>query len=267
MIAVGWADPLSTGQRLQPPDDAETTVGRLTDVMLGLSAAGSADEVLQGLTPGVRRCVPSVVFAGVYLPDRQLSGRAAYGDAPAQHLIALQRGLGEGPALDALAGQDICSDDLGADLRWPRLATVIPASLRAGSAVPLYSAGHPIAALVLLSDRPRAIDPAAQQAARFFAIHAGLALERAITVDSLQQAIRARETVGPAIGILSERYHIDAGDALEALRQASQVTNTKVTELATRILQTGRTSEAVARTAHAFRARRRLEGRHVEEGA
>lgn len=258
---------MSTGQRLQPPDDAETTLGRLTDVMLGLSASGSADEVLQGLPPGICRCVPSVVFAGVYLPDRQLSGRAAYGDAAAQHLIALQRGLGEGPALDALEGQDVFSDDLGADLRWPRLATVIPASLRAGAAVPLYSAGRPIAALVVLSDRPRAIDPAAQQTAHFFAIHAGLALERAITVNSLQQAIRARETVGPATGILAERYHIDVGDALEALRQASQATNTKVTELATQMLQTGRTPDAVARTVRAFRALRRLEGRHVEEGA
>lgn len=38
------------------------------------------------------------MFAGGYLPDRQAAGRTRYGDVPAQHLMELQRGLGEGPA-------------------------------------------------------------------------------------------------------------------------------------------------------------------------
>lgn len=227
-------------------------------------------EVLQGLPPGARRVIPAVMFAGVYLPDRQAAGRSPYGDVPAQHLMELQRGLGEGPALDALAGEETYSDDLGTDLRWPRLATVIPASLRAGMALPLRSGGRPIAALVLASDRPAAFDSithsvsmqsggqrwvrhsGSQQSAHYFAIHAGLALDRVIVVDSLQRAIHARETIGPAIGILSETYHIDADSAFQALRQASQATNIKVIELAADIVQTRRIPKAVAHTARAL---------------
>lgn len=234
--------------------DVETELGRLSDIGARLSRSRSVDEVLQTVADGARICFPAVRFADIYLPDRQAAGRGRrLADTPAQHLNALQRGLHEGPALDALTGRATISTDLPTDPRWPRLATVVPTYLRAAMALPLYRAGRPAAALMLLSDRPHAFDTVDRQAVHLFGVQAGLCLDRAVTEESLDGAIRRREIVGPAIGILAERYRIDTGAAVEALREASQRINVKVIELASEIVRTGRVPEAVEQSARSRR--------------
>lgn len=213
-----------------------------------LSTSRSLDDVLQSIIDGARSCFRAATFIDIYLADRQAAGRRRrWSDIPAQHLNDLQRGLGEGPALDALEGQETISADLPSDPRWPRLATVVPAALRASLTIPLYGEDRPAAALMLLSDRPHAFDIVDRQAVRLFGVQAGLALERTLTEESLRVAIRRREIVGPAIGVLAERYRIDTGAAMDALREASRTTNVKVTELASEILRTGRVPESVKR--------------------
>lgn len=234
--------------------DVEAELGRLTDLGVRLSRSRSVDEVVQIVADGARSCFPPVRYADVYLPDRHAAGRCRRpADTPAQHLNALQRGLSEGPALDALAGRETISTDLPADPRWPRLATVVPMFLRAAMTLPLHCAGRPAAALVLLSDRPHAFDTLDRRQARIFGVHAGLSLERAVAGESLDRAIQQREIVGPAIGILSERYRIDTSAAFEALRQASQQTNIRLIELASDIVRTRRIPTAVARSVKSIR--------------
>lgn len=250
-VATSEAPHDSTGERTGVrPSDVETELAQLTGMGVGFSQSRSVDEVLQTVADGARACFPPVRFADVYLPDRHATGRRRRPtDTPAQQLSALQRGLNEGPALEAVAGRETISTDLPTDPRWPRLATVVPTFLRAAMTLPLYRAGKPAAALVLLSDRPHAFDALDRRAARIFAVHAGLSLDRAMTEESLDGAIRRREIVGPAIGIISERYRIDTGAAMEALREASQTTNVKVIELALDIVRTGLVPEAVERSA------------------
>jgi len=230
-------------------------LGPLTDVVLELSQSRSVDEVLEAILVGVRRLIPRVVFSDVYLPDRKAVHRPRPTDSPAQHLNDLQRGLDEGPAVDALAGQEAYSPDLPMDVRWPRLATVIPSNLRTGMAIPLNSASRPVAALVLVSDRPHALSSADQQLARIFALQSGLAVDRATTEESLRAAIHRRQIVGPAIGILAERYHIDTEAAIDALRETSQQTNIKMIELPADILRRRQIPTAVARRAQSHRDR------------
>jgi len=218
--------------------DVGAAFGALPAVALRLATSRSVDEVLAATVDGVRTCVPSVVFADVYLRDRHAADRRQFGDTPAQHLNQLQRGLREGPAVDALAGREIWSTDLPNDLRWPRLATVIPTFLRAGMAIPLHGAHGPMAALVLVSGRAHAFDATVQRAARLFALHAGLALDRAITEEALRRAVDIRSAVGTATGVLAERYRIDADVAYAALRRASQDSNVKIIELAEEIVNT-----------------------------
>jgi PAS domain S-box-containing protein len=231
-------------------DHGTDDVERLTDVIIRLSRADCLDDVLVAIADGARSYVPSVVFADVYLSDRQAAERRS-GDSSLRHLNELQRGLGEGPALDALAGQEISSPDLQVDLRWPRLGTVVPTVLRAAMAFGLPVDGRPIGALTLVSDRVAGFDEHAERAARIYAVHAGLAVQRVVTEESLRRAMTARQRVGQAVGMLVERYGVDAETAFGLLRQASQATNTKVSRLAEELLRSGRVPDAVGRLARA----------------
>ena len=79
-----------------------------------------------------------------------------------------------------------------------------------------------------------------------FATLAGLALdsaqERAADderVANLTEALRTRELIGQAQGILMERERITADQAFDVLRRASQHMNIKLREVAETLVETG----------------------------
>ena len=79
-----------------------------------------------------------------------------------------------------------------------------------------------------------------------FATLAGLALdsaqERAADderVANLTEALRTRELIGQAQGILMERERITADQAFDVLRRASQHMNIKLREVAETLVATG----------------------------
>jgi hypothetical protein len=75
---------------------------------------------------------------------------------------------------------------------------------------------------------------------------AGLALDSAsdraadlLRVDNLREALRTRELIGQAQGILMERERISADEAFDVLRRASQHVNVKLREIAQTLVDTG----------------------------
>jgi hypothetical protein len=58
-------------------------------------------------------------------------------------------------------------------------------------------------------------------------------------VDGLQEALASRDVIGQAKGILMERLHVTADLAFEQLREASQLHNRKLRELAALVAETG----------------------------
>ena len=58
-------------------------------------------------------------------------------------------------------------------------------------------------------------------------------------VDGLEEALRSRDVIGQAKGILMERFHLTPDQAFEQLRMASQQLNVKLRELAVRVAETG----------------------------
>ena len=63
--------------------------------------------------------------------------------------------------------------------------------------------------LNLYSTNSRDIDPEDEHVAEVFAAHAAVALGHAREVDQLHQALQSSRTIGTAIGIVMERYHLD----------------------------------------------------------
>lgn len=98
--------------------------------------------------------------------------------------------------------------------------------------------------------KPRRIDPDEMIAADLLAQAFGLAVDRLLAAlkaaereSDLRQAIDSHRAIGQAVGILVERYRIRPAQAFDRLRQASQARNTKLRELAAKVVDTGQDPE------------------------
>ncbi|WP_152364463.1 GAF and ANTAR domain-containing protein [Microlunatus speluncae] len=68
--------------------------------------------------------------------------------------------------------------------------------------------------------------------------HASIAVTRARHEETLVEAVDARKLVGQAMGILMERYNLDADRAFDVLARYSQHTNTKLRTVALGLIET-----------------------------
>ncbi|GAA2293108.1 ANTAR domain-containing protein [Streptomyces atrovirens] len=90
--------------------------------------------------------------------------------------------------------------------------------------------------LTAYARKPRAFDEAALRVGRLFTAHVGIALDSATVREQLTEAMRTRDLIGQATGILMERLDIDAAGAFDSLVRASQRENVKLRDLARRIV-------------------------------
>jgi len=91
-------------------------------------------------------------------------------------------------------------------------------------------------------------DPLIGSESHIFATLAGLALGSAFHREddekkdaNFDEALRTRELIGQAQGILMERERITADQAFDVLRRASQYLNVKLKEVAQTLVETGET--------------------------
>ena len=150
---------------------------------------------------------------------------------------------GRGPLIDVLTtGSPVSCPDTLTEKRWPEFTT---AALRFGvrSFVILSYRGQAVIALTLFGLRPRALDPDQLQLGEVFVAYGG-ALIGAVadygnsrrTVVQLQDAATGRAVVDQAKGILMHALGCTADEALERMREVSQRSNIRVTEVAGRII-------------------------------
>lgn len=71
----------------------------------------------------------------------------------------------------------------------------------------------------------------AEHVATLFATHAAVAFRRARTEAQLNNAVRTRQVIGQAVGILMERYEFDEDRAFGFLARTSQDSNIKLREI------------------------------------
>ncbi|CAL9511789.1 ANTAR domain-containing protein [Streptomyces sp. enrichment culture] len=98
--------------------------------------------------------------------------------------------------------------------------------------------------LTAYARKPRAFDEAALRIGRLFTAHVGIALEAATVREQLTEAMRTRDLIGQATGILMERLDIDAAGAFDSLVRASQRENVKLRDLARRIVDAHESPDA-----------------------
>lgn len=180
-------------------------------------------------------------YAGLILVvDGELLPQATT-DKPPHELDMLQQALGAGPCIDAARDQAVIRvDDTSSERRWPTFAERA-ASLGVASmlCVPLWVDGPQLGTLSLYSLQAAAFSDHDLQLTRLYATHAALALADAQRTEKLRTALRNRDVIGQAKGILMERYRLTADGAFQRLSLASQAANLKLITIAEHLVDTG----------------------------
>jgi GAF domain-containing protein len=167
---------------------------------------------------------------------------AASSDRIGEILDGIQTGAGEGPCLDAIRTNQVAvAEDLEHDPRWPQYGprAVESTSVRSSLGYPLYDGRRTIGALNLFSDVTGGFRQAPDEegVTAILAAHSTAALASALHRETMAAALRNRDLIGQAKGMLMARSGVDEDEAFEILKRASQRTNIKVADLARRLVQ------------------------------
>lgn len=218
--------------KTEPPADLTRI---FSDIARTFLDARTVDETLDRVVHLAVRTVDSCDFAGVSIVQR---GGDITTPAASHHHAAecdeLQYEFAEGPCVSAIWKQETFeSDDLSQERRWPKWA---PRAVELGAAslvsYRLFVKQDTLGALNLYAGKPRAFDEVDRETGVIFASHAAVALAGARRQAQLDAAI----VVAKATGMLMGRRGITSEQATEVLRRAALRTNSKLSEIAERIV-------------------------------
>jgi GAF domain-containing protein len=229
-------DPAMTGGHVvhAAPDTTVDLAAAMGAVARHLHSAASIDQVITRVLDTCVAMIDGCAHAGVSMLPARGQVRPQARSPLARALDELQYELDEGPGLQAVRKNcTLHVSDLGADPRWPRFGP-LAADLGAGSmlACRLFTNGRATAAINLYGATPHAFGTADQDAATVLAVHASVAIDSARTRAQLNEAIRTRQVIGEAVGILKERHQVSSQDAFRQLRVTSQALNVKLRVIA-----------------------------------
>jgi hypothetical protein len=216
-------------------------VALMADRVRHLADHPPADELLQRALELAIETVPGCEEAGIsVMVHRRIETPASVG-ALAAACDTLQEELGSGPCIDALAHADLVRvDDMTADDRWPGFAErAARLGVHSLLAVRMATPRDRLAALNLYATVPGAFDRDSELLATAYATHVGMLLAAQDKEANLRAAIRSRESIGQAMGILMERHRITASQAFDLIVHASQSTNIKLRDIAEELVRTG----------------------------
>ena len=190
-------------------------------------SAETVSAAVEELTALAQEVVGGVAGAGLTLVDG--AGRRTSTAATSALVLAVddaQYRLDEGPCLTAWAQRrTVRVDDTRTDGRWPRWAAEAAAlDVTSVLSSPLVSAGRTLGAVKVYSPRPSAFDRRAQTLLGGFADTAALLLANVVAVEdghglsaNLQRAMRERDAVQLAKGIVMQRDGVGEGQAFTTL--------------------------------------------------
>ena len=227
-------------------DDFVDLNDSFSEVVLALFAGESVQDTLQRIVDLAESAVDGCEAAGILLVDGDAVTTAAASSELVVVVDQLQIDSGEGPCIDAstrLAAY--YANDLIDDPRWPTFApAAVSAGVRSVLAYSLSTARR--GALNLYARLPAAFGATDRAQGQLFATLARLAIDSAeeratdkTRAVNLAEALRTREMIGQAQGILMERERITADQAFDVLRRASQHMNVKLRQVAETLVETG----------------------------
>ena len=210
------------------------------EIARSLLGEDTVEATLQRIAELAVETIEHCDFAGMTLVrGRHMTTPASTTDVPCK-VDAIQLETGEGPCLDAIREHEVFqTDDLLEEDRWPQFArrAVEAAQVRSMLSFRLFVEEDTLGALNLYSKHPNAFDDDDRAVGSVFAAHAAVALSTAQHDQQMEDALRSRDTIGQAKGILMARQGVTADQAFDMLRRGSQRLNIKLAELAKRVTE------------------------------
>jgi ANTAR domain-containing protein/GAF domain-containing protein len=211
----------------------------MTEVAASMTGPTDLDETLRLITRCTVDTIPGIVEASISVTSK---GGQIETLAPTGPLVTradhLQYELGEGPCLDAAIEEPVVAvNNLATDPRWPDFGPKV-AALGFGSQVAFQFRAEPHVrgALNLYALEPDAIDQDSVYLGSMFAGQVAVAMGWARQDQTMTEALATRNVIGQAVGIVMERYHLDADRAFAFLTRLSQTSNTKLNAIATALV-------------------------------
>jgi GAF domain-containing protein len=216
--------------------------GRFGDLARTLHAETDVARTLEAIVRAAVDTVPGAAHAGIMrVEGRSRITTPAATDKLVEQVDQVQYETRQGPCLKALFDEHtVRVPDLAEDGRWPDFAAGALA-LGVGSMLSfqLYAADDALGALNLYAPAPHAFDEGSEHVGLLFAAHAAVALANAEQQEQLTEAVRTRDLIGQAKGILMERYKLTGEQAFALLVRGSQQTNIKLRDLAEHLVHSG----------------------------
>ena len=206
-------------------------------------------SVVEGLRHVTEACVDlfGVSGSGIMLADEQNIPRyVAASDGPGRMLEVVER---QGPCTEAFVNNAVvASTDVTAEPRWPDLATALrPHGVRAVLGLPVRLGAITVGTLDVFYDRPHIWqDDECQALGRYrdvveSTLSAGVAAENAGELAAqLQYALDYRVIIERGVGYLMARDGLDSMTAFNRLRRAARDTQSKIGDVAQRLVSSGR---------------------------
>ena len=221
------------------PDDLLTIAKELVEVTR-LVESDDFTSTLDRFVDRIVRTIPGCAAATITVRGtgsvETVAGGADLGFDP----------LEPGPVVEAVTFDEPRRlDDAKTDQRWPGFsAKLINAGLHGCLALPLATHGEENAVLTLYSRDGGQFDDLAYDVVLLLTLNAGVVFDNASLyhdshdlVGQLRMALRTRSVVGRAQGMLMRHFSYDSAQAFDALKRASQNSNTKLRDLASLVVQ------------------------------
>jgi GAF domain-containing protein len=214
---------------------------RMAELARASAAPRSVDDVLSDVTAAAMELIPGTDTAGVLLIGKggRFDSVAGTSDLP-HRLDELQMRFKEGPCVEAALDELIVrTDDFRSEQRWPRYsAGVVEIGILSGLSVKLYTSDRTAGALNLFAFKPNAFDAEDETTGVVLAAHAAAAILASRQGEQLESALSTRDRIGQAKGIIMERFGVDDVQAFQMLRRLSQDSNTRLVDIAQRVIDT-----------------------------
>jgi hypothetical protein len=212
----------------------------VAEAMAALARELSVVEGLEALLTSVANAAVDTVPGAEYAGISQIRGQRVlepriHTDDVVRRINETQTETGEGPCLASIYGPDpvIRMANAGDESRWPAFAErAKDFGITSGLSFRLYAGSHITGSLSLWSRSPDAFDDESVVMGELFATHAGIALRNAANDLDLNEALRNRDVIGQAKGLLIERFKINENQAFAMLVDFSQREHVKLRDVA-----------------------------------
>lgn len=216
--------------------------GQLADAVRELDAQADPPHTLERLVQITPEFFSACDHVGISLVERDQIRTPVATDERLRQLDEQQYELGQGPCRDAIREHEVVVvHDLATDPRWPAWGRAMVAELGIRSSVSFRLFTRPDrtwGALNVYSTRPGSFGDEDVSQGRTIAAMAAVVLARSINDEQLTRALETRTVIGQAIGMVMERYDLDADRAFDVLRRLSSQENIKLRDLAAELVAT-----------------------------